>query len=133
MNIIGFIDGISKLYENAPLTEKELSEIDDYARNLLSQMKDDSIEYESQNALDEYVDFYERKNTRKKANAIVSEYYDTINRKQSLQNSISPLEEERKLVMKPIKDNSGIITIIALLDIISLVGITIGIILLALR
>lgn len=133
MNIIGFINGISKLYENEELSEKELSEIDNYAKGLLDQMNDDTIEYEAQNALDEYVDYYERKNSRKKANAIVSEYYNIINKRKALENSISPLHEERKLVLKPIKDNSGIITIIALIDIIALVGFSIGIILLALR
>lgn len=133
MNIIGFIDGISKLYDNVEMSEKELSEIDNYANMLLSQMKDGSIEYEAQNALDEYVDFYERKNSRIKSNEIINDYYNIINQGKSLENSISPLSEERKLVMKPIKDKSGIITIIALIDIITLVGISIGIILLALR
>jgi len=133
MNLTGFINGIVRLYDGDNLTEEELNSIDEKAALLIEQMKEGSIEYEAQNALDEYIDFYERKNSRKRANALIADYYNTINKKASMQNEMSALNNERKLVMKPLKDNSGVITIIAIIDLVALLGVFIAVIFLALK
>jgi hypothetical protein len=130
MNINDFKILLERLYNGETLTSEELSLLDSEAYKLAEQMENNALDYNSQNILDCYVSYFNDKNISSLA---VNNYNRVITEKR-----IKEVEKENKnqqanvMALKPIKDNSGVIKAITVIEVVVVLGIFVAILALVL-
>ncbi len=138
MTLINFINYLYRLFDGEALTNEELNLMDNKALELLNQMKENTIDENSQNALDEYVDLFERKQNRELANKIIDDYYKVINEKALAKpngagrgHSGGPVSENGNKVLV-YTNMSGMINTVAIIEVVLIIGVLAAFIVLAL-
>ena len=131
MSLNEFINLIIRLYDGDTLDVDVLDLMNDKARELINNMKNNNIDLDSQNALDEYIEYYRNNNHNELITSLINEY-DNTSLELEKANNIGVYHEP--LVLKPKKkiNNDGLISAFAIIEIVSLFGILIVSILLAL-
>jgi len=136
MNLEDFIKILNKVHNNEELTSMEIAFLDSYAIKLSSKMKENTISYDEQNALDYYVSYYDGKNDlRAQTSIAINSYYAVVNnrRKSSLSEERQRDNQPRVLRIEPNKriNNAGAIKTVAIIEITIIIGILIAILTIA--
>ena len=130
MDLKRFVELLTHLYNGNKLGAENQNKLDTFASKLLDQMEQEQLDFDSQNALDTYIEFFEgMKDISLKTIRNIRKYNQIIeNRRQAKQ------KENNARVIKPIKkiDNAGVIKTITVIEIVCVLGIFIAIIILAL-
>lgn len=131
MNLTEFINLLKKLDDGTNLTNEEQTKLDCKAEELVQAMQNGNIDFDSQNALDYYVSFFEYSKTLSINAVKVINTYNNIVEENKLNNGLKNTNNS-VLIMKPIKDKTGTIKIITIIYMTILFGLFVAALILAL-
>lgn len=128
-----FKEFLARIDKGEELSHEEQVELDSIASALLDQMQSNSIEYENQNLLDLYVTYFDGStgylDPTKTQN--IMRYYTIIDERNEKKLAAEKKEKPRVLKIEPI-DHNGVISGIAIIEVVLLLGILLSFIAIAL-
>ncbi len=129
MSFEDFNNFVLRLYEEDKLSNEEIRDIDNKAAELIGQMREGDLDYDTQNAIDLYINYYDdsRYLDSEKSKNIMA-YYEIIEERN---NKKLQMNNQKSLKFKPI-NSDGIISAIAVLEMVLIGGIIVAFLVLAL-
>ena len=126
---------LNKLSDGVMLTPDETNELDSIAVTLSDMMKEGTIDPESQEALDYYVDYYKASmDKRAITDGIINKYDETVEMQNVKENTNeNKLDKPKVLTLKPLEDNSGAIKAITIIYVAILLALVIAFVLFYLK
>ena len=126
---------LKKLSDGVMLTPDETNELDSIAVTLSDMMKEGTIDPESQEALDYYVDYYKATiDKRAITDGIINKYDETVEMQNVKENTNeNKLDKPKVLTLKPLEDNSGAIKAITIIYVAILLALLIAFVLFYLK
>ena len=126
---------LKKLSDGVMLTPDEINELDSIAVTLSDMMKEGTIDPDSQEALDYYVDYYKASmDKRAITDGIINKYDETVEMQNVKENTNeNKLDKPKVLTLKPLEDNSGAIKAITIIYVAILLALLIAFVLFYLK
>ncbi len=132
MEMNEFNESLRKLYDGEELSDEELKALDYEAASLVDQMASGELDYDKQNALDLYVQYFDDSrylDQTKTSN--VMKYYATIEEKHNKKLEAEKESSPKVLTKKPL-NSDGIISAITIIEVVVVLGMVISFIAIAL-
>ncbi len=132
MSLDMFIEYISRLYDGDNLSLEELKNLDIKASSLIDLMEKDEIDYDTQNAIDLYISYFdgERYLDGEKTKNVLN-YYRIIEDKNNKKLAAEKENKTRTLRIKPI-NSDGVISAVTIIEAVVVIGMLLAFLTLAL-
>ena len=115
MEINEFKGLVGRLYDSEQLTNEEFARLNYYASLLLDKMEAETIEYEEQNTLDEYKEFFDDGHSLAiEVTSNLDRYYRIISERQTKEKE-KQAQHSKPYVIKPI-NKKGVVTTLAIIE-----------------
>lgn len=131
MSLDSFIEYLKRLYDSEVLTKEELDSVDRKASELVDAMAAGDLDYDTQNAIDLYVEHYDGENLSPERTRILLKYHNIIENRKMQELEREKMNKPHVYRIKPI-NSDGIISAVAIIELVVIGGALIAILTLAL-